>query len=75
MSAAAEGRNDGARVSAEAGLGYVANLISPPLIGFLAASFDILTALWPLVGLFALSAVLAPAFLARQRTAPVPAVP
>ncbi|MHA7262441.1 MFS transporter [Arthrobacter sp. TMN-37] len=74
MSAAAEGPNGPARVSAVAGLGYIANLISPPLIGFLAAGFDILTAFWPLVVLFALSAVLAPAFHAPQRSVPVPAV-
>jgi MFS family permease len=69
MSAAAEGPHGATRVSTVASLGYVANLISPPLIGFLATEFSILPAFWPLVGLFMLSAILVPAFKSPSRRA------
>ncbi|MEG9247950.1 MFS transporter [Arthrobacter sp. Soc17.1.1.1] len=72
MSAAAEGPGGAARVSVVGSLGYIANLVSPPLIGFLASGFDILTAFWPLVGLFVVSVLLAPA-LRPLRDAPGPA--
>lgn len=52
MSAAAEsGPNPAARVSVVASIGYLANLAGPPLIGFLAETVGVLTALWTVVAL------------------------
>ncbi|MFC7375916.1 MFS transporter [Brachybacterium sp. GCM10030267] len=67
MSAAAEGPDGARRASTVASVGYVANLVSPPLIGFLASGYDVLTAFWPIAGLFLLSAALAPAFRSSRR--------
>jgi MFS family permease len=52
MSAAAEGDDPASQVSVSASIGYSASLIGPPLIGFLAQSVGLLSALWLLAGLF-----------------------
>jgi MFS family permease len=52
MSAAAEGEDPATRVSVAASIGYQASLIGPPLIGFLAQSVGLLSALWLLAILF-----------------------
>jgi MFS family permease len=54
MSAAAEsGPDPAARVSVVASIGYFANLAGPPVIGAVAQSAGLLSALWLLVALFA----------------------
>jgi len=54
MSAAAEsGPDPAARVSVAATIGYFASLAGPPIIGGLAQSVGLLSALWLLVALFA----------------------
>jgi MFS family permease len=45
MSAAAEGGDPASQVSVAASVGYLANLVGPPLIGFLAESVGLLWAL------------------------------
>jgi len=53
MSAAAEsGPDPAARISVVASIGYFANLAGPPVIGVLAESAGLLTALWLVVILF-----------------------
>jgi MFS family permease len=53
MSAAAEGGGDAAgRVSAAASVGYFSSLVGPPVIGFLAQSAGLLSALWLVAILF-----------------------
>ncbi|HUN31008.1 MAG TPA: MFS transporter [Trebonia sp.] len=53
MSAAAEsGPDPAARVSVVASIGYFANLAGPPVIGVLAQSAGLLTALWLIAALF-----------------------
>lgn len=52
MSAAAEGDDPATEVSVSASIGYFASLLGPPLIGFLAESVGLLSALWLLVALF-----------------------
>jgi len=53
MSAAAEGGNDAAaRVSVAASVGYFSTLVGPPVIGFLAQSFNLLSSLWLVAILF-----------------------
>jgi cyanate permease len=53
MSAAAEsGPDPAARISVVASIGYFANLAGPPVIGALAQSAGLLSALWLLVALF-----------------------
>ncbi|GGF36676.1 MFS transporter [Subtercola lobariae] len=55
-----------ARVSAVAIIGYVAFLAGPPLLGFLGQHFGILNALFVVLVLLVLAAIVAPA--ARERT-------
>ena len=53
MSAAAEGGDDAAaRVSVAASVGYFSTLVGPPVIGFLAQSVNLLSALWLVAILF-----------------------
>lgn len=52
MSAAAEGDDPATQVSVSASIGYFSSLLAPPLIGFLAESVGLLSALWLLGGLF-----------------------
>lgn len=52
MSAAAEGEDPATQVSVAASIGYQASLIGPPVIGFLAQSVGLLSALWLLAILF-----------------------
>lgn len=52
LSAAAEGDDPAAQVSVASSIGYTANLLGPPVIGFLAESFGLLSALWLLAVLF-----------------------
>jgi MFS family permease len=53
MSAAAEGGDDAAaRVSVAASVGYFSTLVGPPVIGFLAQSLNLLSALWLVAILF-----------------------
>lgn len=52
MSAAAEGDDPATEVSVSASIGYFASLLGPPLIGFLAESVGLLSALWLLAALF-----------------------
>lgn len=67
MSAAAEGRNAAARVSAVAMIGYLAFLVGPPLIGLLGDQIGLLNALYVVLVLVALSGLASPA--ARERKA------
>lgn len=68
MSAAADDPvNSAARVSAVAIIGYCAFLAGPPLIGILGEHFGLLNALLVILGLVAISGLLAPA--ARERPA------
>jgi MFS family permease len=74
MSAAAEGKNAAARVSAVAMIGYLAFLVGPPLIGLLGDHVGLLNALYVVLVLVVLSGLASPA--ARERKAePVPAEP
>jgi MFS family permease len=50
--AAASGPNPAARVSVVSSIGYFANLAGPPVIGVLAQSAGLLSALWLIVALF-----------------------
>jgi len=52
LSAAAEGGDPAAQVSIAASVGYFANLLGPPLVGFLAESLGLLHALWTLAIFF-----------------------
>ena len=52
LSAAAEGDDPAAQVSVASSIGYLANLLGPPVIGFLAASLGLLSALWLLAIMF-----------------------
>ena len=52
MSAAAEGDDPPTQVSVAASIGYLSSLIGPPVIGFLAESIGLLSALWCLAALF-----------------------
>ncbi|PWC06803.1 MFS transporter [Mycetocola zhujimingii] len=74
MSAAAEGANAAARVSAVAMIGYLAFLVGPPLIGLLGDQVGLLNALFVVLVLVVLSGLASPA--ARERkaepAAPVP---
>jgi MFS family permease len=73
MSAAAEsGPDPAARVSVVASIGYFANLAGPPVIGVLAQSFGLLSALWLIVALFLTAFAAAGSFRPRP-AAPVPA--
>lgn len=56
LSAAAEGDDPAARVSITSSVGYMANLVGPPVIGFLAASVGLLSALWLLAIMFVAAA-------------------
>jgi MFS family permease len=67
MSAAADGANATARVSAVATIGYVAFLVGPPVLGLLGQSFGILNALFLVLALVVLAGVASPA--ARPRNA------
>lgn len=67
MSAAADGANATARVSAVATIGYVAFLVGPPVLGFLGESFGILNALYLVLALVLLAGAASPA--ARTATA------
>jgi MFS family permease len=70
MSAAAEGKNAAARVSAVAMIGYLAFLVGPPLIGLLGDQIGLLHALYVVLVLVILSGLASPA--AREtRRAPV----
>jgi hypothetical protein len=72
MSAAAEsGPDPAARISVVASIGYFANLAGPPVIGALAESAGLLTALWLVVVLFL--AAFAAAGALRPRPAARPA--
>ncbi|NQX29175.1 MFS transporter [Microbacteriaceae bacterium VKM Ac-2854] len=66
MSAAADGANATARVSAVATIGYVAFLVGPPVLGFLGESFGILNALFLVLALVVLAGVASPAARPRQ---------
>jgi MFS family permease len=69
MSAAAEGETDSAaRVSVVASIGYVANLAGPPVVGLLSQSFGLLTALWLVVVLLAVSFALSGVLRTGPRT-------
>ncbi len=60
MSAAAEGGDDAAaRVSVAASVGYFSTLVGPPVIGFLAQSVNLLSALWLVAILFVAASVAA----------------
>lgn len=61
MSAAADGPNATARVSAVATIGYVAFLVGPPVLGFLGDSFGILNALYLVLALVLLAGIASPA--------------
>lgn len=52
LSAAAEGDDPAAQVSVASSVGYMANVVGPPVIGFLAESLGLLSALWLLAVLF-----------------------
>lgn len=52
LSAAAEGDDPASQVSVASSIGYTANLIGPPVIGFLAESLGLLSALWLLAFMF-----------------------
>ncbi|MET1052802.1 MAG: MFS transporter [Mycetocola sp.] len=67
MSAAAEGTNAAARVSAVAMIGYLAFLVGPPLIGILGDHVGLLNALYVVLVLVVLSGLASPA--ARERKA------
>jgi cyanate permease len=67
MSAAAEGKNAAARVSAVAMIGYLAFLVGPPLIGLLGDAIGLLNALFVVLILVVFSGLASPA--ARERTA------
>jgi MFS family permease len=67
MSAAAEGRNPAARVSAVAMIGYLAFLVGPPLIGLLGDAIGLLNALLVVLVLVIFSGLASPA--ARERKA------
>lgn len=67
MSAAAEGKNAAARVSAVAMIGYLAFLVGPPLIGLLGDAVGLLNALFVVLVLVVLSGLASPA--AREREA------
>jgi MFS family permease len=66
MSAAAEGKNAAARVSAVAMIGYLAFLVGPPLIGLLGDQIGLLNALFVVLVLVVLSGLASPA--AREST-------
>ena len=61
MSAAAEGKNAAARVSAVAMIGYLAFLVGPPLIGLLGDQIGLLNALYVVLILVVLSGLASPA--------------
>lgn len=61
MSAAAEGRNAAARVSAVAMIGYLAFLVGPPLIGLLGDAIGLLNALFVVLVLVIFSGLASPA--------------
>lgn len=67
MSAAAEGKNAAARVSAVAMIGYLAFLVGPPLIGILGDYVGLLNALYVVLILVVLSGLASPA--AREQRA------
>ena len=72
LSAAAEGEDPAARVSVASSVGYMANLVGPPVIGFLAQSLGLLSALWLLAVMFAAAFAAARAVTpAARRTAEV----
>ena len=72
LSAAAEGEDPAARVSVASSVGYMANLVGPPVIGFLAQSLGLLSALWLLAVMFAAAFAAARAVTpAVRRTAEV----
>jgi MFS family permease len=52
LSAAAEGDDPASQVSVASSIGYTANLLGPPVIGFLAESLGLLSALWLLAFMF-----------------------
>ena len=67
MSAAADDPvRAAARVSAVATIGYCAFLVGPPLIGFVGEQIGLLNALWIVLGLIVLAALVVPA--ARELT-------
>lgn len=68
MSAAAEGKNAAARVSAVAMIGYLAFLVGPPLIGILGDYVGLLNALYVVLILVVLSGLASPA--AREQRGP-----
>ncbi|MCP2032913.1 MFS family permease [Okibacterium sp. HSC-33S16] len=68
MSAAAEGKNAAARVSAVAMIGYLAFLVGPPLIGVLGDHIGLLNALFVVLVLVVLSGLASPA--ARESRQP-----
>ena len=58
MSAAAEsGPDPAAQVSVVASIGYMANLVAPPVVGLLSQSFGLLDALWLIVAFLVVSFV------------------
>ncbi|MET0887699.1 MAG: MFS transporter, partial [Mycetocola sp.] len=61
MSAAAEGKNAAARVSAVAMIGYLAFLVGPPLIGLLGDAIGLLNALYVVLVLVVFSGLASPA--------------
>ncbi|SFN41704.1 MFS transporter [Mycetocola miduiensis] len=67
MSAAAEGKNAAARVSAVAMIGYLAFLVGPPLIGLLGDAIGLLNALFFVLILVVFSGLASPA--AREQRA------
>ncbi|HEY2656913.1 MAG TPA: MFS transporter [Solirubrobacteraceae bacterium] len=52
LSAAAEGEDPASQVSVASSIGYTANLLGPPVIGFLAESLGLLSSLWLLAFMF-----------------------
>lgn len=73
MSAAAdEPQGSAARVSAVATVAYAAFLIGPPLIGGIGEVTGLLSALWVVVALIAVSFLAAPAARPLQRSTPTP---
>lgn len=68
MSAAAEGDDPATQVSVSASIGYFASLLGPPLIGFLAESVSLLTALWLLVFLLLAAFIAAGALRPSRRS-------
>ncbi|GGE97123.1 MFS transporter [Mycetocola zhadangensis] len=73
MSAAAEGKNAAARVSAVAMIGYLAFLVGPPLIGLLGDQVGLLNALYVVLILVVLSGLASPAAREQKvRPAPTP---